>query len=625
MAETQSRPRLVRFGAFEADTRTGELRKDGVKLKFSGQPFQVLAILLERPGDVVTREELQKRLWPDTFVDVERNLNTAVNKIREVLGDSAETPHFIETVPRRGYRFIKQVDGAPENKIAEPVGSRRSAAMVLLVSSLLLFAIVATVLLASNAWGWRDRLFSGGPRIEALAVLPFGNLSNDPSQEYFSDGTTDAIRTELGRLGGPRIISRQSTVQFKGSQASLQEIARRLNVDGVLEGTVERSGDRVRINVRLTKVDPERQLWSEKYDGDIRDMLTVQAEIARSVANEVRVKLSQDEKRGQTSPRPVDAQAHLEYLQGLYDADGSRFDDAIAHLKNSIERDPAFAPAHAALADAYFSQAKPENNGPPILTLLPLAHAAAEKALELDPALAQAHLVLGELATADYNWGEAEAQYKEAIRLDASCAECHHELGNLFDSQGRHKEAIAEVEKAIEVNPLLSDLRNQLGMIALTSRHYDQAIAQFKDMHEAAWLPPLATAYMELGRYPEALAATSKCEEDRGGDWCLIVRANIYSRRGKRSEAKEILDQLKESAHHRYVFPSSFFRLYTALGDKEQALTWLERAYEEKDPSLFWLRYDWLSVDPSGKWLRSEPRFEAILLKLNFPRQAQEE
>jgi TolB-like protein/DNA-binding winged helix-turn-helix (wHTH) protein len=632
---------VYRFGDFQLDCGAFELLRKGHSVRVERKPMELLILLASRPGQLVTRTEIAGRLWSsEVFVDTEHGINTAVRKLRYLLRDDPETPQFIQTVTGRGYRFIAQIatvepestplpptsevqqqsgsDSANPSQ-SKPLAARRRPAIVWLIGFGLVFVLAAAVLLAFDAGGWRDRFFPRTSRIEALAVLPLGNLSNDPTQEYFSDGMTDAITTELGMLGGPRVISRQSTMQFKGSKASLQEIARKLNVDGVIEGTVERFGDRVRISVRLTKADPERQLWADEYDRDIRDVLAVQADIARAVAREVRVKLSQEEKRSLGSRRPVDPQAHKEYLQGLYDADRSNYDAAIAHLKNSIQRDPTFAPAYAALADTYFWQGHPENNGPSVVTVLPLARAAAEKALQLDPSLGQTHLVLGELATADYNWGEAEAQYKEAIRLDPSCSECHHQYGALCQSQGRHDAAIAEVEKAVELDPLSPGLRNQLGLVAVTSRNYQEAITQFESLHQDAWIPPLATSYMELGRFPEALAATRKCENSDPGEWCLIVRANIYSRWGKKAEAEKILDQFRKTAHQRYVFPSTFFRLYQAVGDKEQALYWLERAYQEKDPSLFWLRFDWLSVDPSGEILRSEPRFLAVYRKLNFP------
>ena len=390
----------IRFGTFEVDLRSGELRKNGVNLKLSGQPFQVLAVLLERPGEVITREEFQKRLWPDTFVDFDHNLNTAINKIREVLGDSAESPRFVETLPRRGYRFIGVVNDADHTASKEKPAFRIGRAFVWVGVSAAVAVIVALVILVwLHVGAWRDRLFERSPRIHALAVLPLENLSNAPEQEYFSDGMTDALITELGKIGGPRVISRQSVMQFKGSKKPLPEIARDLGVDAVLEGAVERSGDRVRISVHLAQVDPERQLWAREYDRDIRDVLGLQADIARSVAAEIRIKLSPEEKRDLAKRMPVNPEAHSEYLQGFYDTGGLA--SSTKHFKNSIARDPTFAPAYAELAINYFWEAHPGNGELPAKEMLPLATQAARQALQLDPSLPQAHLAMGLLATSD--------------------------------------------------------------------------------------------------------------------------------------------------------------------------------------------------------------------------------
>src|SRR6516162_5541696 len=309
---------VVRFATFEVDLRTGELRKGGIKLKLGGQPFQVLAILLERPGELVTREELQKRLWPDSFVDVDHNLNTAINKIRDVLGDSAENPRFVETLARRGYRFIRAVNGTEQPRVVEVKPSRglRSLIFPVAFGLLAVFGITA-VLLGVNVQGWRDRLFvhAAKTRIQALAILPLVNLSGDPEQEYFADGMTEALITELGKTSIPRVISRQSVMQYKGSKKPLQEIARELNVDAVLEGTIVHSGDRVRVTVHLDRPSPEGQLWASAYDRSVRNILGLQDEIARTITEEIQVKLTPQE-RARLASTPVDPGAHDDYLRG---------------------------------------------------------------------------------------------------------------------------------------------------------------------------------------------------------------------------------------------------------------------------------------------------------------------
>jgi len=316
------------------------LRKAGVKLKLTGQPFQVLVILLERPGEVVTREELQKRLWPDTFVDVDHNLNTAINKIREVLSDSAENPRYVETLPRKGYRFIEAVNGASQTARKEkPTVWSRAVAIRFLVLAAILIIGLPVALISLNVHGWRDRLFVRPLRIQALAVLPFENLSNAPEQEYFSDGMTEALIRALGQIGGPRIISRRSIMQFKGSKKSLQEIARELSVDAIVDGTVTRSGDRVLVTVHLAQAFPERQLWASEYDRGIRDVQTLQSEIARTVADEIKARLPPEQQDALANRIPADPEAHLEYLQGLYFANKDTELDlrtAIGHFEKAV-------------------------------------------------------------------------------------------------------------------------------------------------------------------------------------------------------------------------------------------------------------------------------------------------
>jgi len=280
---------IVQFGTFEADLRSGELRKQGKRIKIQEQPFHVLTVLLRHPGEVVTREELRNQNWPpDTFVDFDNSLNTAINKLRDALGDSADSPRFIETLPRRGYRFIGSVNGAGQPQVAEAKPTRGLRSLTFPVAfGLLAIVGITAVLLGLNVHGWRDRLFvhAANPRIQALAVLPLTNLSGNPEQEYFADGMTEALITELGKTSIPRVISRQSVMQFKASKKPLQEIARELNVDAVLEGAVERSGDRVRVSIHLDQVSPERQLWANQYDRDINDVLPLQDEIARTVTD----------------------------------------------------------------------------------------------------------------------------------------------------------------------------------------------------------------------------------------------------------------------------------------------------------------------------------------------------
>src|SRR3989441_3146558 len=351
---SSSVPPTLRFGVFELDPRAGELRKKGMKIRLQGQPVEILAMLLERPGETITREELQKKLWPaDTFVDFEQGLNNAMKRLRASLDDNAESPHFIETLPRHGYRFVGSVNGSEQPR-AEEAKTTRSAGAVIRLPAFAALAVlaVAAVLVGLNVRGLRDRLFlrSPKPQIQALAVLPLTNLSGDPEQEYFADGMTESLITELGKISTPRVISRQSVMQYKSSKKSLQEIAGELKVDAVLEGTVVRSGDRMRVTIHLSQALPERQLWAQEYNRSIGDALTLQGEIARAVTDEIQVKLTPEEWTRLAISRPVDPEAQDNYLRGLYFASkltelGSQ--TAIAHFKTAIEKDPTYAPAYA--------------------------------------------------------------------------------------------------------------------------------------------------------------------------------------------------------------------------------------------------------------------------------------
>ena len=613
------------------------MRRNGTAIKLREQPFAILIHLLDHAGEIVSREELRRVLWPsDTFVDFDHSLSMAVMNLREALGDSSDAPLYIETIPKRGYRFIAPVTTESDSRNehtnfhdeagpllihqttranhpaptpSETTNSGRLPRLALAAIGLTILAVVGLLVFL------RTRATQVQPlHIHALAVLPLENLSNAPDQEYFSDGMTVALITELGKIGGPRIISRQSVMQFKGSKKPLKEIAHELGVDAVIEGAVERSNDRIRISVHLAQVDPELQIWGQEYDRDIRDVLAMQADIARSVAAEIKVNLSPEEQRNLASRLPVDPEAHSEYLQGLYDHSkrmlATKFrESAILHFKNSIQRDPAFAPAYAELAIAYFWLAHPGNGELPVKEMLPIATQAASKALQLDPSLPQAHLAMGLLATIDYKWTEAEAQYKAALAVDPNYSECHHQYGVLFEGQGRNEEAVAEVNLAIETDPLSDGNRNQLAVIALTSRNYDLAVAQFESLHDAAWTVPFASAYAQKRMFPEALAILRNCDNAS----CIGVRGDIYGISGRPQEAAKIIRQLKEYSRRHYVFPSIFAGAFLAAGQKEQALTWLERAYQERDPWLFWLKVSPI-VDP----LRSEPRFQALLRKVNY-------
>jgi TolB-like protein/Tfp pilus assembly protein PilF len=593
-----------------------------MKIRLQGQPVEILLMLLQHPGETITREELQKKLWPaDTFVDFEPGLNNAIKRLRAALDDDADTPRFIETLPRRGYRFVGQVNGSEQTAGAGAKPTRSVGAVIgLSVFGALAVLAVAAVLVGLNVRGWRDRLFvPPKPQIQALAVLPLANLSGDPEQEYFTDGMTESLITELGKITAPRVISRQSVMQYKGSKKSLQDIARELNVDAVLEGAIERSGDRVRVTVHLSQASPEEQLWAKDYDRSIRDILSLQGEIARAVTDEIQVKLTPEERTRLTSSRPVDPEVQDNYLRGLYFA--GRFTEpdsqkAIAHFKKAIEEDPTYAPAYAELAMTYFWLGNPDQEGPPARETLPLARAAVNRALELDPSLARAHLALGlVLLNSEWNWSGAENQYKIALKLNPNCGWCRVQYGVLLTGLGRNDEAVRQIKYAIELDPFNAFNRYWLAFIALWSRKYDSALKQFDILSPNCPVDDvIGQSYAQLKMYPEAIAHFQKAVVQSGRKATVLAGlARVYGLAGKKREAQKIISELKERSRHHYVFPSVFAYAYLGLGDKEQVLTWLERAYEEQE-GMFSLK-----ADPSFDPLRSEPRFQALLHRVNFP------
>ena len=620
---------VVRFATFEVDLRAGELRKGGIKLKLGGQPFQVLAILLERPGEVVTREELQKRLWPDTFVDVDHNLNTAINKIREALGDSAENSRFVETLARRGYRFIGAVNGAEQASVAEAKPTRRSRSLILPAAVGLVGIVgITAVLFALNVHGWRDRLFvhAARPRIQALAVIPFANLSGDPEQEYFADGMTEEIITKLGEVNAPRVISRQSMMQYKGSKKPLQEIARELNVDAVLEGAVERSGSRVRVRIHLDQVSPESQLWAKQYDRDIHDVLQVQDEIARTVTDEIRVKLTPEGRTRLTTAHNVSPEAHDNYLRGQFflyrDLEEVKYEQAIkrnlqtaiGYFRQAIERDPRYALAYAGLAEAYIGLGTEYRGGDYPKDVMPQAKAAAEKALQLDPSLGRAHFSLAQvLELYDWNWSEADKEYRLALKLDPNYAFAHLQYGRYLQALGRNDEAIRHVNYALELDPFDFKTKDLAAFVTWATRQYDLAIKQFERLGDDLGL---GWSYREKKMYPEAIAAGQRnVSRSRRQPFELGSLAYVYGLGGKKTEALQLINELKERARQRHISGCVFAYAYLGLGEKDQALTWLERAYEDRDELMVYIK-----AEPTWDALRSEPRFQALLRRMNFPK-----
>ena len=631
----------VRFGPFEADLRAGELRKHGMKLKLVGQPFEVLAMLLECPGQLVTREELRARLWPtDTFVDFDHGLNAAVNKLRDALSDSAEKPTYVETLPRRGYRFISAVDlpdsqglklAVPEMPasldspvvIAESQIPSRHRHRRVFVTALVLVVVLAVVF-GFDLGGVRHRLVGepSVPRIQSIAVLPLENLSKDPEQEYFADGMTDELITNLAQISALRVISRTSAMQYKGTKKSLSEIARELHVDAVVEGTVMRAGDRVRIRAQLIEASTDRHLWAASYDRDLRNVLSMQEEVTRAIVSEVRVKLTAQEQARLANMHPINPEAYQLYLKGRYfwyKLKPEAMQKATEYFQQALEKDPAYARAYAGLADSYnilafFSVFPPRE-------VMPKAKAAAVKALELDDNLAEAHVSLGWAGfTYDLDWPAAGKHFERAVVLDPAYPLAHSYYSLYLGALGRSEESSTEAKRALDLDPVSPAILHYVVVQLYLASRFDEAIEQCRKTLELdpSFTPvhgTLGHVYAAKGMYREALAEYEKFATLSGGSsGSTAFVGYAHARLGQRSYAFRVLDQLRAASKQRYVPALSFAIVYVGLGEKEQAFMWLEKAYDERTNSLAYLKVTaWW--DP----LRSDPRFADLVRRIGLP------
>ena len=621
---TKSEPH-VRFGDFDLDPCTRELRTDGRRLILQEQPFQILAALLEHPGHLVTRDELKRRLWSsDTYVDFERSLNKAVNRLREVLQESADQPRFIETLPRQGYRLITPVElsDGPEHKPSAPVQLPKSltAKTSYLKVAAKIFAGMTVALVALLAWkiGWQHR----SPTIHSIAVLPLENLSGDPGQDYFADGMTDALITDLGQINALRVISRTSIMQYKGVRKPLSQIARQLGADAIVEGTVQGSGERVRITAQLIQAESDTHLWAHAYEGDLSDILTLQSQAAADIANEIRIKLTLEERAVLKSMRIVKPAAYEAYFKGRYYWDARSTDGitkAIDYFGEAIRDDPNFALPYAGLAEVYAAL-------PSYVPVSPRqcygkAKIAATKALELDDTLADAHTALGGITlTNDYDWSASEREFRRAIDLNPSYADAYHWHAINLMFMSRWEEAIAEIEHARQLDPLSIIINANIGFVYYHARRFDDAIAaEHKalelDSKNSVAYEYMGLAYMGKQMYTEAATNLRKSVDLSGG--APEISAELlfaYAANSNLAEARRILASLEGRSRHEYVPSFSLAVAYAGLGDKDRALAYLRKAYDERCDLV-----PTLKVHPLFESLHSDPRFQKLLQRIGFP------
>jgi TolB-like protein/DNA-binding winged helix-turn-helix (wHTH) protein len=626
-------PRLIRFGVFELDLRSGELQKQGRKIRLEGQPVQILICLLENPGELVTREELHRKLWPaDTFVNFEHGLNAAVKRLRQALNDSADNPRFVETLPRRGYRFIAPIQAVAPSGDAREANEQDQADRPQNTAAVLhqrwpgtwkVSGVVLLVILGiCTAWILRPRS-PAPPAIRSLAVLPLENLSGDASQDYFSDGMTDELITELGQISELRVISRTSAMTYKGSRKSMPEIARDLNVDVVVEGAVLRSGNQVRITAQLILAAADKHLWAQSYEGDLRDTLKLQKQVARSIAEQIRIQLTPHEQTVLKNVTRVDWEAYEAYLKGRYfwnkrTADGLK--EAIYYFNQAIEKDPNYAPAYAGLADSFALAGDWQYGVLPAREAYPKAKAAAAKAVALDSSLGEAHISLAWcLDSFDWAWESAGKEFTRGIELSPGYATGHHWYGWHLATLGRHGKAVAELEKAESLDPLSLIIGADLAEELLIAHRYDEAMKQSRKTMNMD--PFFALTHYVLGEtlvqrhmYNEAIPELQKAIEVSPGSTAYAANlAYAYAVSGMRAEAVKILNDLKYRSNAAFSNAPEIAVVYVGLDDKDQAMDWLERAYAERfNPGVL--------MRPVFDPLRSDPRFQDLLRRIGLAR-----
>ena len=644
---SEEKQHFYEFGPFRLDPLKRRLTREGEPLRLTPKAFDLLLVLVEERGRTVEKEELFQKVWAGVVVE-ENNLNQNITALRKLLGDSRQESQYIATVPGVGYRFVAEVslgvlqagsvtrdqsgDKSPhsreasgswvgrvgESEVREAPRARRSLFRYGLL-------IVIPLVVVALAYALYTREKPTPVAISSIMVLPLENLSGDPQQEYFADGMTDALIGDLAKIGGLHVISRTSSMHYKGTKKSLPEIANEISVDAVVEGTVQRSGDRVVIRAQLIHAATDRHLWVETYERPMRDVLDLQSEIAQAIAREVQIKMTPDEQARLTSRHPVRPKAFDEYLQGRFlywnRRTGENLNKAVDHFQNAIKEDANFAQAYVGLADCYNAQGAVQVAAMPPLEARSRAEQAATKALELDPGLAEAYSALGYVNLFNWNWTAAEQYFKRAIELNQNYANGHNFYASFLISRGRIDESIAASNRARELDPFSLSISAQRGFLLENARRYSEAIEQLHavikmdpDHYQAYWI--LGHTYSANGQHEEAIAASEKAVElSERTPGALGMLGMAYGLAGRKTDANKVLNELLKLNESRYVTPAALVNVYIGLGDKDQAFAWLEKAYQEKSNYLVYLKVFPL-IDP----LRSDPRYNELVRRVGLPK-----
>ena len=627
MEATASTPRVLRFGIFELDTQSGELRRHGLKVRLPEQAFQILRLLLERPGDVVTRDELRGRLWTsDTTVDFDVGLNSAIRKLRDALDDSAENPRFVETLPRRGYRFIapltppavEDVPDLPASTAAES-GSRTRREWIG-GGLLLAFASLAVALVFASTWreGISTAIEEG--RIRSLAVLPFENLTGDPARDYFADAMTDLLTTELAQVGGFDVISLTSAMQYEGSKQPLTAIGQALNVDGLVAGAIIRSGPRVRITVRLIHAATDRHVWAKSYESQASGAVGLERDIGRAITAAITGRPASPSHAGAAARPAINPEAYDAYLKGMAAAgqqssDGMR--TAVGHLEEAVAMEPEFAAAYAAMAHIQLQSLY----GGPLSPREVIAKAEpnARKAMKLDDTLAQPHRTLGIILQSFYwQWDEGDKELRRARDVNGKSGETAR--AELLRT-GRFEEAVAVAERSLRLDPLSFNAHVDKALAHRAAGDYDSAVAGIRRALEVFPRQPrghfqLGVTLLFMGRIAEAI---SEFETAVG-----LSRANTrfqaylgyaYAAAGRPADARKVLHELESRARQQYVSWFGMALIRDALGEKEPALAAFERAYQDHA-----VEFAQMNQYPPFKAIASDARFQAVMRLVERPR-----
>jgi TolB-like protein/DNA-binding winged helix-turn-helix (wHTH) protein/Tfp pilus assembly protein PilF len=637
---------------FELDLRPRRLRRGSRVLKLERIPLEILLLLLEHPGEIVTREEIVARVWgADVFLDTDNSIRGAIRKIRQVLKDHSEQPQFIQTVTGRGYRFIAPVTGLPsagipaeaanavapkleevkEPVVETPLQTQSHRGPGILSSYRWPLAGVAAVLVIGVALGVAFVVSKSRqkelipPKIRSLAVLPLTNLSSDPGQGYLADGMTEELIGRLAAIHDLRVISRTSVMQFQDPKETVPSIARTLGVDAIVEGSVMRDGNRIRVHAQLIRAVNDEHFWSETYDREMGDVLSLESDIAQSIAQKVEVTVSGQEHALLVARRQVSPEVYESYLKGHYSNRNTRagIEQSIGYFEEAIHKDATFAPAYLGLASAYndlgtvFGGAPPSETRPRVLI-------AARKALNLDPELAEAHGLLADTYQKEWKWQESEAELKRALELQPNDAPTYRAIALWLLCQGRADEAVTWTRRARELDPLGVDALVYIGLVLFHARHYDESIQGLRSA--LAVQPDDALALWYLGyaliakEEPEqAIPVLEKAVSLSDRSPAVIgVLVRAYAHAGRRDDALRLVAELKRRKAAGYVPAGAFVNAYLGLGDNEQAFVWLEHAYQEKSNILMFLK-----THPHFDPIRSDPRFADLLRRAGLDRDYQ--